>query len=272
MLNDLKSSRYRLAILSILLAVVLLAPFVGNLYHIHLVTLMATYWMLISTLTMLVGYTGQLSIGHAGILAIGAYAYSILTGQFDCNAFLAIAAAGGICGLCGFLLGLPSLRLPGFYFALATIAFAVIVGENIISWGSLTGGGTGLLVTELPDPLNTPEALYWLSIGIAIAVTFLCHNLARSMWGRNMIAVRDSEVAALSVGIAPFRTKLTVFVFAGVFAGVSGAFFALTQNYILPESFHFDLSLSSLSPSSSAAEVNCSALSLVPSSFSCFRK
>lgn len=236
-------SKFQMLVLGLVAATIVLTPVIGNIYYLHLITLITVYWVLISTLTLLVGYTGQISIGHAGLLAIGAYTYTILTGEYGVNPLLAFLASGGICAAAGLLLGLPSLRLPGFYFALATIAFALIVGENLLAWDDFTGGGTGLLVPTLPPPFDTPHALYWLSVGLAVLVSYFCYNLARTMWGRNMIAVRDSEIAALSVGIAPFRTKLVIFLFAGVFAGFSGALFALVQNYILPESFHFDLSL-----------------------------
>jgi len=236
-------SRTQIAVLLLSLAVVALTPIFGNLYHLHLVSLIAVYWVLISTLTLLVGYTGPISIGHAGLLAIGAYAYTILTSKFGWNGYVAIPSAAAMCGLCGLILGLPSLRLPGFYFALTTIAFSLIVGENLLAWGGLTGGGTGLMVPSLPGLFASPRALYWLCIAAAVLASLFCYNLARTMWGRNMIAVRDSEIAAQSVGISPLRTKLTIFMLAGFFAGLAGALYALLQNYILPENFHFDLSL-----------------------------
>src|SRR4051812_49879111 len=100
------------------LALVALPYWAGDLYQLHLATLIGAYWVLIAGLNLVVGYTGQLSIGHVGLLAIGAYAFAILAGKSGVPPGLALLAAGALGGLCGFLLGLPALRLPGFYFAM----------------------------------------------------------------------------------------------------------------------------------------------------------
>src|SRR6266481_3689487 len=106
--------------------------------------LICTYWVLIGGLNLVVGYSGQLSIGHVGLLAIGAYCFAILAGTHGLHPGIAIAASGALCAMCGLLLGLPSLRLPGFYFAMATLAFSLIVTEITLAQGNLTGGGVGL--------------------------------------------------------------------------------------------------------------------------------
>src|SRR5690606_28741470 len=177
-----------------------------------------------------VGYTGVLSVGHVGLLAIGAYSYAILTGHYDIAPWLALAASGALGGLCGFLLGLPSLRLPGFYFAMATIAFALMVTEFSLAQDSLTGGGAGLSVPFFSAPFDSPNGLYWLVLGLATVITWIPWNLARHMWGRAMIAVRDSTVAAAATGVPIFRIKLSIFAFSGVTAGISGALFASLQS------------------------------------------
>lgn len=214
-----------------------------NQYQVHLATLIGVYWVLIAGLNLVVGYSGQLSIGHVGLLAIGAYVYAVLAGAWDWPPLLALAASGAAGGLCGLLLGLPSLRLPGFYFAMATLAFSLIVAELSLALGSVTGGGTGLAVPGFPAPFDTPSGLYWLVLGIAGVVTLLTWNVARRMWGRALIAVRDSPVAASAAGISIFRAKLTVFVFSGVTAGLAGALFAALQSYITPDTFAFDIGL-----------------------------
>ncbi len=212
-------------------------------YQIHLATLVGVYWVLIAGLNLVVGYSGQLSIGHVGLLAIGAYAYAALAGTYDWPPFLALLAAAGAGGLCGLLLGLPSLRLPGFYFAMATLAFSLIVAELSLALADITGGGTGLSVPGFPAPFDTASGFYWLVLGIALFVTLLTWNVARQMWGRTLLAVRDSPVAAAGAGISMFRAKLTVFVFSGVTAGVAGGLFAALQSYITPDTFAFDIGL-----------------------------
>ena len=212
-------------------------------YQLHLATLIGAYWILIAGLNLVVGYSGQLSIGHVGLLAIGAYAFAILAGKHELNPFLALLISGGIGGLCGLLLGLPSLRLPGFYFAMATIAFAMIVTELLLAQGDLTGGGVGLPVPNFSAPFDTPAGFYWLVAIIAAIITWLSWNVARFMWGRGLIAIRDNPVAAQAVGVPMFRAKLTVFVFSGVTAGIAGALFASLQGYITPDTFIFELGL-----------------------------
>lgn len=223
-----------------LAAVPLLA---GNFYYLHIATLIAIYWVLISTLNLLVGYTGTLSVGHVGLLAIGAYAFCLLAGAQDWPVFPALLAGGAICALIGLVLGLPSLRLPGFYFAMVTTAFSVIVSELALAEAWLTNGSVGMPAPAFPAPFDSPRGFYLLAVGIALAATWLTWNLARSMWGSRMVAVRDSRAAALAVGIPIARTKLIVFVFSGFTAGIAGGLFATLQSYITPDAFILNLGL-----------------------------
>jgi branched-chain amino acid transport system permease protein len=215
----------------------------GDQYQLHLAALIAVFWILIGGLNLVVGYTGQLSIGHVGLLAVGAYTFAILAGPQGLHPALAVAASGALCGLFGLLLGLPSLRLPGFYFAMATMAVALIVGEFIMANGELTGGGIGLAVPTFPAPFDSPAGFYYLVLALAALVTWFTWNVARQMWGRGLIAIRDNPVTAQAVGVPVFRAKLKVFVFSGITAGVAGAVFASLQSYITPDTFVFELSL-----------------------------
>jgi branched-chain amino acid transport system permease protein len=215
----------------------------GDQYQLHLAALIAVYWILIAGLNLVVGYTGQLSIGHVGLLSIGAYAFAILVGKMGWHPALAVAAAGTLGGLCGLALGLPSLRLPGFYFAMATMAFALIVNELVLAQVNLTGGGVGLPGPMFPAPFDSPKGFYYLVAALALSVTLLSWNIARRMWGRGLMSIRDNPVTAQAVGVPLFRAKLVVFVFSGVTAGVAGAMFASLQSYITPDTFVFELSL-----------------------------
>ncbi len=216
---------------------------VGNDYQLHVLTLIGVYWVLVAGLNLVVGYAGQLSVGHVGLLAIGAYTLVILSGRFGVDPLLATAVAGVLGGLCGFLLGLPSLRLPGFYFAMATLAFSLIVTEQLVAHSTLTGGGAGMLAPQFGAPFDTSRGFYYLVVAIGLAVTWLAWNLSRRMWGRGLVALRDSDVAAAAVGIPLFRLKLAAFTFSGVTAGVAGSLFASLQNYITPEAFMFELGM-----------------------------
>jgi len=228
---------------AVLLAAATLPLWAGNMYQLHLATLIAAYWVLIGGLNLVVGYGGQLSIGHVGLLAIGAYCFAILAGSHGMHPALALLAAGALGGVCGFLLGLPSLRLPGFYFAMATLAFALIVTELSLALTDLTGGGIGLAVPGFPPPFDTPAGLYLLCFIAACLVTWCTWNVARRMWGRGLIAIRDSVVTAQAVGVPVLRLKLTAFVASGVTAGVAGALFGTLQSYITPDTFIFELGL-----------------------------
>lgn len=222
---------------------VTLPSWVGDQYQLHLAALICVYWILIAGLNMVVGYTGQLSIGHVGLLSIGAYAFAILAGKMGWHPAAAVVAAGALGGLCGLALGLPSLRLPGFYFAMTTMAFALIVNELVLAQVDVTGGGIGLAGPVFPAPFDSPKGFYYLAAAMALVVTLLSWNIARRMWGRGLMSIRDNPVAAQTVGVPLFRVKLVVFVFSGVTAGVAGAMFASLQSYITPDTFVFELSL-----------------------------
>lgn len=212
-------------------------------YVLRIGEMVLIYWIIVAGLNLLVGYIGLMSIGHVGLLAIGGYAFAILGTKLGLHPYLALLCAGLFTMAAAGLLCLPSLRLPGFYFALATIAFALIMAELALGFAGLTGGTVGISVPRFPAPFRGARGEYWLALIIAAAVTAMTWNVARSMWGRAMIAVRDSEVAAQSVAVAFFRTKLTVFLFSGFCAGVAGGLFARAQSLITPEAFNFDLSL-----------------------------
>lgn len=224
-------------------ALVTLPFWAGDEYQLHLAALIGAYWVLIAGLNLVVGFSGQLSVGHVGLLAIGAYGFAIIAGTHGVDPWIALAASGALGALCGVLLGLPSLRLPGFYFAMATLAFALIVTELVLAFDGLTGGGVGLSVPGFPEPFDTPAGNYWLILGVAALVTLLTWNVARLMWGRGLICVRDSVVTAQAVGVPVLHAKLAAFVFSGLSAGLGGALFAVIQSYITPDTFLFELGL-----------------------------
>jgi ABC-type branched-subunit amino acid transport system ATPase component/ABC-type branched-subunit amino acid transport system permease subunit len=222
---------------------VIILPLFGDRYWLHLATLVAAFWTLIAGLNLVVGFTGQISVGHVGLLAVGAYLYAYLTLHGIVGPEVALMLAAFTGGFCGLILGLPSLRLPGFYFAMTTLAFTIIVAELSVSLTDITGGGTGLIVSGFSTPFDSPIGQYLFTAGIAGVVTLMTVLVTRSMWGRAMVSVRESEVMAAAVGIASYRVKLAVFTFSGVMAGLAGGLFGALQTYITPETFAFDLSL-----------------------------
>ncbi len=232
----------KLASLAVFAFVAVFLPLLtGNLYYLHVATIIGIYWILIAALNLLVGFTGTLSIGHVGLLGVGAYAFCILGASID--PFVAIALSGVICAGVGFLLGLPSLRLPGFYFAMVTLSFGLIVTELALSEQWLTGGAAGIAAPDLRPPFDSYQGFYWLVLAIGAIITWMTWNLSRLMWGRAMIALRDSPVAASAFSVPIHRTKLTVFTFSGFTAGIAGALFARSQTYVTPEAFVLNLGI-----------------------------
>jgi branched-chain amino acid transport system ATP-binding protein len=196
-------------------------------------------------LNVLVGLTGQVSLGHVGFYAIGAYTVAILTLK-GVSFWIALPLAGLIAGVIGLLLSIPALRVTGPYLAMITIAFAFIVQHLSIEWRGLTGGSNGLM--GLPPPTLggvtfTEREIALLAIAIAGVATLLFERLANSAWGKAMIAVRDAETAARSIGLNPVSVKAAAFMLSAVCAGLAGGIFASLLAFVAPDSFPFSQSI-----------------------------
>ena len=227
----------------LLLACALLLPFTGNDYWAVIATRAAIYWTLVSGLNLAVGFGGQLAIGYVALLTMGAYTSSILVARWDINPFIALIAAGAVGAVSGVVVGLPALRLRTFYFAMTTLGFATIVTQIALAWQSVTGGGIGLPGPTMPAPFDSAWGFYSLTLGIATLCTWMTSNIARSRFGRSLVAIRDAEVAAEASGISKPALLITVFLFSGATAAVAGGLFATLQSYITPDAFTFDLSV-----------------------------
>ena len=196
-------------------------------------------------LNILVGLAGQISIGHIGFYAIGAYVVAVLSLQGS-NYWVALALAGLIAGGIGALLALPAIRVSGPYLAMMTIAFAFIVQHTAIEWRDVTGGHNGLM--NLPQPVLAS----WLdgerSIGVSASLLaglslYFFHRLALSSWGMAMVAVRDSEIAARAIGFRPVIIKTIAFALSAALTGVAGGLFAALFAFVAPDSFPFSQSI-----------------------------
>jgi branched-chain amino acid transport system ATP-binding protein len=196
-------------------------------------------------LNILVGLTGQISLGHVGFYAIGAYTVAILTLK-GVSFWIALPLAGMIAGAIGLLLSLPALRVTGPYLAMVTIAFAFIVQHLSIEWRQLTGGSNGLM--GLPSPsiagiVFAEREIALLAIAVAGASMLLFYRLAGSAWGKAMVAVRDAEIAARSIGLNPVSVKAAAFMLSAMLAGVAGGIFASLLAFVAPDSFPFSQSI-----------------------------
>ena len=221
-------------------------PLLGDSYIGVIGTRACIYWVLVSGLNLVVGFAGQIAIGWVALLTLGAYVTAVLTAGTavpELSPYLALAIAGVFGGVFGVIVGLPALRLRTFYFAMTTLGFATIVTQVALAWRTVTGGGVGVPGPVFPWPFDSPWGFYYFCLGLAIVCTWMTMNVAASRFGRSLVAIRDAEVAAESVGISKPALLVTVFLFSGAVAGIAGGLFASLQSYITPDAFTFDLSV-----------------------------
>jgi len=196
-------------------------------------------------LNILVGYCGQLSIGHAGFIAVGAYTAAILTNRFELPFLVGLISAGITSGLIGLIFGLPSVRVKGFYLAITTIAAQFIIIWVINHWG-FTGGFVGIRVPYASIGglvFRSESSQYYLIIGIAVLCIFFAKNLSRTKVGRAFIAIRDNDLAAEVMGINLLFYKLLAFFIGCFFAGIAGALLAHWLGFVNAEQFSFTESI-----------------------------
>jgi branched-chain amino acid transport system permease protein len=191
-------------------------------------------------LNILVGFTGQISIGQAAFLAVGAYATAILGTKAGAPFWVALPLAGALTSLFGLVFGVPSLRLKGLYLAIATLAAYFITTYVIIHWESMTNGVLGFNVTPasvLGRPLDTDERVFYLIYALVVPAVLFAKNLFRTRVGRAFIAVRDRDVAASVIGVSLYRYKLLAFVISSFYAGVAGGLMAYHSRIVFPDAF-----------------------------------
>ena len=216
------------------------------------------FFIAIVGLNLLTGYTGQISLGHGALMAVGAYTTAALVVHEHWRDVWTIPLAGLAAGVVGFLIGLPALRLSGLYLALATFAFAVAMPSLLRKFSGLTGGGQGLrlleqaplqvtglsgTVTIFGHSMTQNHFLYYLTWAIGLVGFLIMWLIVRGRLGRVFRAVRDSEIAASSTGIDLARYKTLAFAISGVYAGVAGSLLAIQDEIVNPLTFTFLLSI-----------------------------
>src|SRR4051812_35123016 len=196
-------------------------------------------------LMLLVGYTGLISLGHAAFLGIGAYVNSVLLAR-GVPFLVTLPVAGIFTAICGAAIGRPTLRMSGLYLAIATLAFGSIVGTVFQKWTAVTGGFDGFAVptpTIFDIAVEGATGIYYVSLVVLVFVLFVSANLLRSPAGRAMVAIRDSEVSAQSMGIHLARYKTLAFAISAGMTGLAGALFAHYVRYLAPDAFDVLLSV-----------------------------
>lgn len=214
-----------------------------NRYYLNVMIFTGTNTLVATGLNLLFGYAGQISMGHATFLGIGAYCSAFLTVKLGWNPWLGLFIGILVTSFSSFLIGLPSLKLRGYYLAMATLAFGIIMETFFIELKSITGGPDGIggipALSLFGFKFNTDLRYYYLVWVIVAFLSLLVINLVNSKAGRGMRAMHESELAAEVLGINTFRYKLTIFIVSAIYASIGGSLFAHYITHITPESFSF---------------------------------
>lgn len=222
-----------------------LFPFLFKNYYVYVANYMAINIIAVVGLNLLVGYTGQISLGHSGFFAIGAFLTVVLIGRLNVPFPLALPAAALIAALFGFVLGLPALRLEGPYLAIATLGFGLTITQ-VIGKIQLFGGRQGLHAPALtigPWHLDTDREFYYLLMTITVLMVVGARNLMRTRVGRAFISIRDADIAAETVGVNLVFYKTLAFALSAFYAGVAGGLYAFVLRFIEPELFNLFMSV-----------------------------
>lgn len=207
-------------------------------------TVLAIYSIAVLGLHLLLGLTGLFSMGHAAFMGLGAYTAAVLGTTHGLPAWATLPIAAVVAGLVGSLFTIPALRIKGFYLVMVTMAaqFVIVWAIRNLSW---TGGSQGMhapAIVMFGKPLGD-VGFYWLAFAVLAVVVLLVKNIQRTNTGRQLIAVRDNEIAAEVMGVNIFRTKIMVFFLGSACAGIAGWLWAYFMAYVSTEQFHFLVSM-----------------------------
>ncbi len=221
-------------------------PFAANAYMLYVANMIGFAVIGAVGLNLLTGFTGQISLGHAAFLGVGAYTSAILVTRLGFSFWLSIPFAGLVAALAGMIIGIPSLRVKGLYLCIATLAAQFIFEFIFIHWESMTKGITGI---NIPHPrigsleFITEKEFYWITLFFVVLGVGYARNLVRSRMGRAFVAIRDRDLSAEIIGINLFRYKLSAFAISSFYAGVAGALWVTFLKVVTPDHFPFILSI-----------------------------
>jgi branched-chain amino acid transport system permease protein len=231
-----------------LLGLVALAVFPvlsGNPYYIHLVETIMIYAILLFGLDIVVGYTGQVSLGHAGLFGVGAYTAGVLFIKLGMPFYVTVPMAIVVTAAFGAILALPALRVSGPYLAMVTLAFGTIIQILINEMDFLTSGPMGIKITK---PVIAGHRLdetqyYWVVAALLVVSLVVVHRVLKSHLGRAFEALRDSPIASDCMGVSVYRHKVYAFVISAGFAGLAGCLYSYSEQYISPNTYNFELTI-----------------------------
>ncbi len=233
------------ALLVVFIPGVLIQYFIIDAYTAQILTLAAINTIMAISVNIICGITGQLSLGQAGFMAIGAYSCIIFTQNFGIPMYVSILLAGLFTAFASFFIGFPTLKLKGDYLAIVTLGFGEIIRVLLVNFKDLTGGPNGIRFED-PAAVNmtlNPSVSWYVIIIALILIVILLQNFLRSTYGRAILAVREDETAAASSGIGVFRYKMIGFVIASFVAGIGGALYAPFLSFIKPDLASFNRSI-----------------------------
>jgi branched-chain amino acid transport system permease protein len=233
-----------------LIVLVALLPFALSNYHVFELTMVMIYAIAVLGLNILTGYNGQISLGHGGFFAVGAYTTAILMHHYAVPYWATLPPAALICFVLGVLFGLPALRFEGPYLALVTLAMAVATPQVLKYFDNWTGGQQGLNLVKPSPPaalgVDRDRWLYFITLLVLLLAIRVAANLLHGRTGRALVAIRDHPIAAAAMGIDTARYKTLAFGTSTLFTGVAGALSAIVIGFVAPESFTLFLSISFL--------------------------
>lgn len=213
----------------------------ANDYHFFIMNLILVNLIAVIGLNLLVGFTGLLSLGHAAFMGVGAYTSAILINNVGMPLVFSMIIAGLVAAFLGLIVGIPSLRIKGFYLMVATLAFQMVIDYVIMHWDSVTRGSRGI---EIPTPdflgltLKAQSSYFVFLFIITVIMMWGAKNITRSKIGRAFIAIRDNDVSAEIIGVSVFPYKLLSFSISAFYAGLAGALYASLFRTAIPENFH----------------------------------
>jgi branched-chain amino acid transport system permease protein len=218
---------------------------VPNPYYIHLAETILIYAILLFGLDIVVGYTGQVSLGHAGLFGVGSYVTGVLVLKLGFAWYFAVPASIAIAALFGAILALPALRVTGPYLAMVTLAFGTIIQILINEMTWLTEGPMGITITKPSFGAHelTEVQYYYMVLVFMLLALLVVHSLLKSHLGRAFEALRDSPIASDCMGVSVWRYKVYAFVISAGFAGLAGSLYAYSEQYISPNTYNFELTI-----------------------------
>ncbi len=226
---------------ALLIALALVFPYmVSNTYFLSVMTQSYIFAIAALGLNLITGYTGQFNLAHGGFMAIGAYAVGLLTTDYQWGFWTAFAAAGAICGVIGYLVGVISLRMTGQVFSIFTLCVGYIIYLLIEKWEVVTHGAVGVMGIPAPTgfgglEFDSAKGQYYLVLVFLIVGAYIMHRIVHSLLGRSFVAVRNSEALAEALGIPLARTKRLAFVLSVIYAGLAGGLYAGVVRFLGPD-------------------------------------